>query len=249
MTEIQPGRARSGHFSEEDCVDFARRQGGDQHGLEQHLAAGCRRCGRTLSFWEAVHGLAVHESSYRPPKEVVAKAKAEFALRRPAVTTGLATTASLIFDSLRQPLPVGIRTVGPAPLQMVYKAGHYLIMVRVEPTAGSDRLSVVGQIMDEANPKRSLKDLAVVVLKGGETVEHTLTNQLGEFQLESEHAESIRISIGAEIESLTVPLPFGEVGTSAQPARVAGASGNKSGRKTPGKTVGKPVRKAKARHA
>jgi hypothetical protein len=231
-------------------VDFARRQGGDQHGLEQHLAAGCRRCARTLSFWEAVHGLAVHESSYRPPKGVVAQAKAEFALRRPSVTTGLAATASLIFDSFRQPLPVGVRTVGPAPLQMVYKAGHYLIMVRVEPTGGSDRLSVVGQIMDEANPKKSLQDLAVLVLKGGETVEHTLTNHLGEFQLESEHAESIRISIGVgEIESLTVPLPFGEVGTSGPPARVAGASGNKSGRKTSGKTVAKAVRKVKARHA
>jgi hypothetical protein len=242
MTEVQTGRVRSGHFSEEDWVDYARRQGGDQHGLEQHLAAGCRRCGRTLRFWEGVHGLAVQESSYRPPEGVVGRAKAQFALRPPAIPTRLARTVSLIFDGFRQPLPVGVRAAGPAPVQLVYKAGHYMVMLRVEPTADSDRLSVVGQILDEANPKKSLQDLAVLVLKGGEAVERTLTNHLGEFQLESEQAESLRISVGVpEIGSLTVPLPFGGGGTIDQPTKVARESGRKMGRKA--------VRKTKARHA
>lgn len=238
MTEVQTGRVRGGHFSEGDWVDFARGQGGDRHGQEQHLATGCRRCGRILSFWEAVHGRAVQESSYVPPEAVVGRAKAEFARRRPARTTRLARTVSLIFDGLRQPLPVGVRTAGSAPLQLVYKAGHYTVMLRVEPAAGSDRLSVVGQILDEANPKRSLQDLAVLVLKGGEAVERTLTNQLGEFELESELAESLRISVGVpEIGSLTVPLPFEGGGASEQPARGARGSGRKM------------VRKSKARQA
>jgi hypothetical protein len=220
-------------------VDFARRQGGDQHGLEQHVAAGCRRCGRTLRFWEVVHGLAVQESSYRPPEGVVGRAKAEFALRPPAIRTRL---TSLIFDGFRQPLAVGVRAAGPAPVQLIYKAGHYMVMLRVEPTGGSDRLSVVGQILDEANPKKSLQDLAVLVLKGGEAVERTLTNHLGEFQLESEPTESLRISVGVpEIGSLTVPLPFGDGGASEQPAKVARGSG--------GKTSRKAVRKTKARQA
>jgi hypothetical protein len=117
-----------------------------------------------------------------------------------------------------------------------------MVMLRVEPTAGSDRLSVVGQILDEANPKKSLQDLAVLVLKGGEPVERTLTNHLGEFQLESEPAESLRISVGVpEIGSLTVPLPFGDGRASEQPAKVARGSG--------GKTDRKAVRKTKARQA
>jgi hypothetical protein len=91
--------------------------------------------------------------------------------------------------------------------------------------------------LDEANPKRSLQDVAVVVLKGGETLERTLTNQLGEFQLESERAESLRISVGIpEIGSLTVPLPFGGGGASAPEAK-----GHKAG--------GSTVRKTKARQA
>ncbi len=243
MTEAQTGRVRAGHFLEEDWVDFVRGQGGKQRSLEQHLAAGCRPCGRTLRFWEAVHGLAVQEPSYGPPQGVVQLAKARFAVRRPdTMLTRLAKTASLVFDGFRQPLPAGVRAVGLAPVQLVYKAGHYMVLLRMEPTAGSDRLSVVGQILDEANPKKSLQDLAVLVLQGGETVERTLTNNLGEFQLESEQSEGLRISIGVpEIGSLTVPLPYGGGQASERPARVAPDLGRKTGRKV--------VRKAKARQA
>jgi hypothetical protein len=233
MTDTQSARVRRGHFSEEDWVDYVRRLGGDRRGLERHLATGCRPCGSALRFWEAVLGLAGHEASYSPPDGVVGQARAEFALRRPETTSRLARTASLIFDSFHQPQPVGVRASGPGPLQLVYKSGHHMVMLRVEPTAASDRVSIVGQILDEANPKRSLQDVAVLVLKGGETLDRTLTNQLGEFQLESERAESLRISVGIpEIGSLTVPLPFGARGESAPEAKGAQKAGRRTVRRT-----------------
>ncbi len=218
MAEMKTGMARGrhfsergGHFSEEDLVDHARQQGSVEQRarLARHLESGCERCGPTLHFWQGVIGLAGQEASYRPPEGVVGQALAEFAFRRPEGLLGRVTrSASLVFDSFRQPLPAGVRTAGLSPRQLLYKAGRYLIMLRVEPAAGSDRLSVVGQILDEANPKTGLEDLAVLALTGDETVERTLTNSMGEFQLEPNPAWNLRISVGVpEIGSVNVPLP------------------------------------------
>jgi hypothetical protein len=163
-----------------------------------------------------VVGLAGQEGPYEPPDGVVGQARAEFALRRPeGLRERVARKASLVFDSFRQPLPAGVRAAGPSPRQVLYKAGRYLIMLRVEPSADSDRLSVVGQILDEMHPKKAVENVAVLVLNGDEAVERTLTNRLGEFQLEPDPAESLRISVGVpEIGSLSVPWPM--VGTRAQ---------------------------------
>ncbi len=232
MADVKTGRRRSGHLSEEDWVDFVRGQGGEPRstGVARHLAAGCLACERTLRFWKAVLGLAGQEASYEPPEGVVGQAKAQFALHRPpSPASRLARTASLVFDGFRQPLFAGVRAAGSAPLQLAFKAAHCMVMLRVEPTAGSDRLSVVGQIVDESNPDRSLRDVGVFVLRAGEAVERTLTNQLGEFQLETDPAQSLQISVGIpEMGVLTTPLPFGGKGASGRAARVAQASDRKS---------------------
>jgi hypothetical protein len=240
MAGIQTGVDRKGHFSDEDLVDFARRQGSayETARVARHLDTGCERCTPTLHFWKGVVGLAGQEPSYRPPDGTVGQARAEFALRRPEGLLGrVAGKASLVFDSFRQPLPAGVRAAGPSPRQVLYKAGRYLIMLRVEPSAGSDRLSVVGQILDEVHPTRAVENVAVLVLNGDETVERTLTNRLGEFELEPDPAESLRISVGVpEIGSVNVPWPM------AGP-KATGKAGQEGARK-PGR---KPGRTMKAR--
>ena len=118
MAEIGTGMTRGRHFSEEDWVDFARRQGSEEQKarLARHLDTGCARCTPTLHFWQAVVGLAGQEASYRPPEGLVGQARAEFALRRPERLLGrVARSASLVFDSFRQPLPAGVRTTGAFP--------------------------------------------------------------------------------------------------------------------------------------
>ena len=47
----------------------------------------------------------------------------------------MARKASLVFDSFRQPTPAGVRVVGPSARRLLYKAGRYLVMVRLEPGA------------------------------------------------------------------------------------------------------------------
>src|SRR5712691_4363736 len=222
-TETETETSEGRHFAEEALVDFARQQGGEEQTarMERHLDAGCERCAQTLRLWKAVLGLAGQEASYRPPEAVVGQVQRQFALHRPkGFLERVARNASMVFDSFRQPLPAGVRAAGASPRQLAYKAGRYLIMLRVQPRAGSDRLSVVGQVLDEANPTKALQDAPVLVLRGKETVDRTLTNHLGEFQLEQDPSESLRLCVGApEVEPLAVLLP------SVGPTRGSGWAG------------------------
>jgi len=120
----------------------------------------------------------------------------------------VAGKAALVFDSFRQPLPAEVRVVGPSARRLLYKAGRYLVMLRLEPGADSDRVSLVGQILDEGVPKKPLNDLTVLVSSGGRTVDRTLTNRFGEFLLQPDHAKDLRLSVEApEIGSFIVSLP------------------------------------------
>jgi hypothetical protein len=205
-------RQPRGHFSEEAWADFGRRQGEPEQRarLQQHLDAGCEQCAETLGVWTDVVDLAGWEASYQPPDEVVTRMKGRFALSRPeGLIERAARSASLIFDSFRQPALAGVRATGASPQYLLYKAGRYLIRLQVEREAGSDRLSVVGQVVDEANPKSMLEDLPVLLLSDKETMDRTLTNTLGEFQLKSDPSEELRIAIGIpEIGTLTLPGPL-----------------------------------------
>jgi hypothetical protein len=100
--------------------------------------------------------------------------------------------------------------------------------LRVEPESDPDRLSVVGQVLDEVDPTKELRDLAVLVLSGTQTVDRTLTNHLGEFQLEPELADNLRLSVGVPDRGpLTVPLLV-RTRASRTDARVLGGPGRKA---------------------
>jgi hypothetical protein len=208
MADTQKQRPQEGHFSEEAWADFARQQGEPEQRarLQRHLE-GCERCAQTLDVWTAVVGWAGQEAAYQPPNDVMARVKAHFALHRPpGLLERAASGVSLVFDSLRQPALAGVRASGSSPRQLLYKAGRYLIRLQIEREAGSDRISVVGQIVDEANPKGALDALPVLLLSDDDTLDRTVTNILGEFQLQSDPSESLRLSVGIpEIGTLTLP--------------------------------------------
>jgi hypothetical protein len=208
MSDTRKRQPQEGHFTEEAWADFARQQGEPEQRarLQRHLQS-CERCARTLDVWTAVVGLAGQEAGYRPPDDVMARVKAHFALHRPqGLLERAARSVSLVFDSFRQPVLAGVRAAGSAPRQLLYKAGRYLIRLQVEREAGSARLFVVGQIVDETNPKGALEALPVLLLSDKDTLDRTVTNILGEFQLESDPSESLRLSVGIpEIGTLTLP--------------------------------------------
>jgi hypothetical protein len=196
------------HFTEEDWFDFAHQQAAPsvRASLERHLEKGCSRCTQTVRLWRAVLDVADQEAAYRPPDEALRQVKGDFALRRPKrLLEKVAEQAALVFDSFRQPQPMGVRGAGPTPRQLLYKAGRYMIRLRLEPAADAAHMSIVGQLVDEHPSPAAVQDIAVLALKGGKTLDRTLTNHLGEFVLEPDAAEDLRLCVGvAEIGTFTV---------------------------------------------
>ncbi|HEU0108347.1 MAG TPA: hypothetical protein VFT38_19340 [Vicinamibacteria bacterium] len=208
MADTDVKTRKNDHSSEEDWFDFARQQAAPavRARLEQHLEKGCSRCTQTVRLWRAVLDVADQEAAYRPPDEALRQLKGDFALRRPkGLLERVAEQAALVFDSFRQPQPAGVRTAGAAPRQLLYKAGRYSIRLRLEPGTDAERLSIVGQLVDEQHSPAAVQDIAVIALKGTKTVDRTLTNHLGEFVLEPDSAENLRLCVGvAEIGTFTV---------------------------------------------
>lgn len=220
------------HLLEEDCVDLARGRtaGPGKAALAAHLESGCRRCEKAVRLWEAVRHVADQEASYRPPDAALRQARAAFALRKPqGLVARVAGRAALVFDSLRQPLALGVRTASAGPRQLLYKAGRYTIRLRLEPSEDAERTFIVGQILDELDPPGPLQDIAVLALKGSRTLDRTLTNHMGEFLLEPASAGDLQLCVGvAEIGTFTVnPGSETEGGGPGSATRASGGQGRR----------------------
>lgn len=195
VTRITP---ETRHLSDEESADLAR----NHHALgasrmQQHLEDGCDECSRRLRIWKAVSRVAGREAAYHPPAAAVRQARGQYALRGPrSFFKRAAHAATLLFDSLREPLPVGVRAGAPSARLLLYGKGGRLLKLRVESRADSEGLCLVGQVVDEREPQRKLPDLPVLVQSGSKTVNQTLTNQSGEFALELEPALSLRLVVG-----------------------------------------------------
>jgi hypothetical protein len=231
MANIDARTRSSEHFTEEDWFDFAHQQAAPsvRASLERHLEKGCSRCTQTVRLWRAVLDVADQEAACRPPDAALRQVKGDFALRRPKrLVERVAEQAALVFDSFRQPQPMGVRGAGPTPRQLLYKAGRYMIRLRLEPAADAERLSIVGQLVDEHPSPAAVQDIAVLALKGGKTLDRTLTNHLGEFVLEPDAAEDLRLCVGvAEIGTFTVEPRQATAKTSGDAVRALDMSGRR----------------------
>ena len=231
MADTDAQTRRGEHFSEEDWFDFAHQQAAPfvRARLERHLEKGCSRCTQTVRLWRAVLDVADQEAAYRPPDEALRQLKGDFALRRPkGLLERVAEQAALVFDSFRQPQPMGVRGAAPSPRQLLYKAGRYAIRLRLESAPDTERLSIVGQLVDEHQSRAAVQDIAVLALQGRKTLDRTLTNHLGEFVLEPDAAENLRLCVGvAEIGTFTVEPRQATVKTEGDPVRALDMSGRR----------------------
>ena len=220
------------HFREEDWLDFAREVGDPQHRarVAQHLEAGCPECEQTFRLWAAVLSVADQATQAGPPESVLGRMKDRFALQRPKrLRERLADQAALVFDSFRQPMLAGMRaSSGAVARQLLYKAGRYTIRLQVE-SGGEERISIVGQILDDLDPAGAMHDIAVLALRGSKTLDRTVTNPLGEFHLEPHARGKLQLAVDVpEIGTFTVEPPRrtvkGDEGAVAKAAPRSGRS-------------------------
>ena len=200
------------HFREEDWLDFAREVGDRDHRarVAQHLEAGCSECEQTFRLWAAVLSVADQATQAGPPDSLLRRMKERFAAHRPPkLRERITAQAALVFDSFRQPMLAGMRaSSGTLARQLLYKAGRYTIKLQVETGAGRERLSIVGQILDDHDPAGGLRDIAVLAMRGSKTLDRTITNPLGEFHLEPDATDRLQLSVDVpEIGTFTVQTP------------------------------------------
>src|SRR4029077_11949669 len=107
----------------------------------------------------------------------------------------LRAVARLISDSLRDPLPAGVRGLQDRSRRLLYAAGSLRVDLLIEPDAGSHRLALAGQILDSAKPDRRF-DGVPVTLKGWKgSVAQINAGEFGEFHLEFRFESNISLEI------------------------------------------------------
>jgi hypothetical protein len=204
MQATDSGEERMKHFTAQEWVDFVRdavRE--DQKALMQaHLNSGCQRCQREAKTWLRVRETATRQRASEPDDSAVRFVKASFALSRECRAKHSSRSfAEVLFDSSLDPLPVGVRSAATSSRQLLFGAEDLRIDLRLEPKIDSENVSLIGQILDSADPTKSRMTASVALLKAGRVVSEANTNRFGEFQLEC--------GLAARME-LRVTLPNGK---------------------------------------
>jgi hypothetical protein len=210
------------HFDLESWSDFARgvAEPALRAAMESHLATGCPRCithARTLGRLAVVAG---DEKKYEVPAYAVRAANALFALRKPAREPLLQRMlAHLTFDSFSQPLAAGVRGQQRVSRQTLHEAGPYSIDLRVEQERGASHLSLVGQIFDRTNPDSPIGHVPVILASKTEVLKQVESNEFGEFQLEHEPRQQLRLVVPIQRAGTQIDINLDEATLVAEEAR------------------------------
>jgi hypothetical protein len=197
------------HFSLEQWIDFARQVVGprERAEMESHLSAGCKQCSKTLTLWQRVYEVGRHESVYAPPESLVGTIKGTFGIRGPRkIGRAGRAIASLLFDSARTPLVAGVRSAGTAERQLLYGVSNYRIDVRIESQPHSDKVALVGQVLNSTAPGESIGAVPVRLCRGSRVLVESTTSPFGEFDLECDLGKGLQLKVKLPREELCLPL-------------------------------------------
>ena len=193
------------HFSLEEWADFARELIKEEQraAMQTHLESGCKPCSKALSIWMRVREAAMREEAYQPPESAVRGVKGMGAIHVPTRTS----LATLLFDSSRKPITAGVRSASTVARQLLYGVGAYRIDLRMEPQMDSDKVSLVGQILNSTDPARHAVSVPVVLLKGRKVLAESRTNGFGEFHLECDLESQLQLQLVLP-QGLDIKIPL-----------------------------------------
>lgn len=179
------------HFPLNDWADF---QNGaipvQQHiAMQQHLDSPCKQC-QNASDWIKALSLFLHlEAAQTPPPSVTHFVVGSYAWARPPRGRERGKMTFATFLGGATPLAAGLRAGSSQGFHCAYRAGGWVVDVRIEPapvTAGQapNRQALSGQILHAADPLRRMPDAPVSLRSGGQVLAVTVTNEQGEFHCE-----------------------------------------------------------------
>ena len=159
--------------------------------MQEHLSSGCKRCEGLVRVLRAFAERALQEAGFEPPAEVVRLAQAIFPSRRPERSV----FARLVYDSFRDPLPVGLRAEDRLARHALYEADDVVVDLQLEQQPGTDFVTLVGQISDRDRPRTNTTSLPVLLMTGRGLVASAVCNPLGEFEMEYKAARDLRLYV------------------------------------------------------
>lgn len=162
--------------------------------IKAHLSAGCLSCKTAQGFWTRLQNMALTETSYSAPENLVRLAKLEFSSRQEIDQSW--AVADKVFDTFSLPLLAGTRSGSLWPRQVVYEAEGLTVDLRFERVTTSGKISATGQILDNrAFGRNPLNTASIVLWTGdGQLVATTVPNPHGEFQLEFVAQDDLRLT-------------------------------------------------------
>jgi hypothetical protein len=199
------------HFELEQLLDFVRGLAteGDRAAMQDHLSAGCRKCGRALAMFRKLAAASAADTTYTVPDYAVRSARAIFALQRPEKVHILPRIlARLVYDSFREPALAGVRSQHKITRQAMYEAGDYCVDLRMEQERGAINVVLVGQIANRMEPRKKMASVPIVLMSGKQVLGRAVSNRLGEFQIEYQPQKSLSLHVPVQQAGTKIEVPL-----------------------------------------
>jgi hypothetical protein len=185
------------HFTSVEWVEYGRNTVTMdlRREMEAHLSGACSDCTPFAKLWQMVARIGDRESDFMPPEAAVRQAKGLGSFFLPERYR----PAALLVDTWKTAF-AGVRSSGALARQIAVESGNYAIDVRIEPLEASEKVRVIGQVLERKDPY-GLAYLPVLIKRGQESQAHGCTNRFGEFQFD--------VAAGSGESKLLINLPDG----------------------------------------
>lgn len=128
-------------------------------------------------------------------------------LRRNIEFRRVVRRARRVFDSRHEPAPAGIRSFQVPVHRLLYEADNLMVDLSLEPEKDSQRIALVGQVVDPVHVDHPLNTIPVVLQSRAGLIGIAATNEFGEFSFQFDSRPSVTLEIGVkEDEPLVIEL-------------------------------------------
>jgi hypothetical protein len=201
------------HFDITEWADYVRNavSDGQREQMLTHLGSGCARCERIKGLLARFATICSREAAYQVPRAAEQQVKALMGMAKaPRRTAVQRVWASLVYDSMNDPQPVGVRGTHQINRQVLFHAGDYSVDLRFEHEKGSASMVLVGQIANQKMPNEMLANLPVILVAGNREVTRSISNTFGEFQLEYVPESDLRLLVPLESKGQELEVELGK---------------------------------------
>jgi hypothetical protein len=201
------------HYDITEWADYVRNvvAADQQEQMRSHLQTGCSKCEKIHAVLSRFANICMREVAYEVPRVAEQQVKALVVLHKAPRQSALQRLlGSLIYDSVNNPQPAGIRGTHQINRQVLFHAGDYSVDLRFEHEKGSASMVLVGQIANQSEPEEKLGNIPVILVAGKREITRSISNTFGEFQLEYVPEGDLRLLVPLEAKGQELEVVLGK---------------------------------------